>query len=51
MSIEAPSLTLTLNVRFPDPDRDLGGKFRKALGPLFGNWIFSHFEKAIAARR
>ena len=37
--------------RFPDPDRDLGGKFRNAPGPPFGNWVFSHFEKAIAARQ
>ena len=24
-------------IRFPVPDRDLGGKFRNALGPLFRN--------------
>ena len=35
--------------RFPDPGRDLSGKFRNALGPLFGDWVFSHFETAIAA--
>ena len=39
------------NIRFPDPGRDLSGKFRNALGPLFGDWVFSHFEKAIAVLR
>ena len=39
------------NFIFPDPDRNFGGKLRNVLGPLFGNWVFSHFEKAIAACR